>query len=225
MKVLIACEHSGTVREQFRAMGHNAWSCDLLPASDYSVFHWTGNVIPMLSDGWDMMIAHPPCTYLTNSAAWAFKDPDFERYPGVGYHQKVTPETLTGAARRAARDEAVAFAKALWNCSIPRICIENPHGELCNHLGESQTVQPYKFGDDASKGTSLWRKGLPELKIDPAARKPGRMVMHEGKLVERWSNQTDAGQNKLSPGVKRGHLRAITYPGIARAMAQQWGTL
>ncbi len=84
-------------------------------------------------------------------------------------------------------------------------------------------VQPYQFGDDASKGTCLWLKGLPRLVIDPAKRRAGRMVMHEGKLVERWSNQTNSGQNALSPSDDRGHQRAITYTGIANAMAEQWG--
>lgn len=233
MRILIACEHSGTVREAFRALGHDAWSCDLLPASDGSPHHMQCDVIDvlltqnlrMIRHSWQLLIAHPPCTYLTNSAAWAFKDPDYERYPGVGYHQKVGPETLTGAARRAAREEAVAFSKELWNCGIERICIENPVGELSNHLGKAQTVQPYHFGDDASKGTGLWRRGLPPLTINPAARFQGRWVTWEGKQMERWSNQTDGGQNKLTPTKKRAHDRAITYPGIARAMARQWGSI
>lgn len=226
MKVLVACEHSGTVREAFRALGHDAWSCDLLPSSDKSEFHYHTDVFRVLSwDEWDMLIAHPPCTYVTNSAEWAFKDADFTRYPRVGYHQKVKPGTLVGATRRAARVEAVEFARQLWLARVPRICIENPVGHLSQHLGDSRLVQPYQFGDDASKGTCLWLKGLPPLVIDPAWRKAGRMVMHSGKLVERWSNQTDAGQNRLSPSDDRGHLRAITYPGIARQMAAQWGNL
>lgn len=222
MRILIACEASGHVREAFRAKGHDAWSADLLPASDGSPYHAQGDVLAILAQGWDMLIAHPPCTYLTNSAAWAFYEPNFSKYPGVGYHQKLKPGTLTGAARCAARAEAVAFALALWNCGIPRICIENPVGALSRHLGKTQIVQPYQFGDDASKGTALWRRGLPALVIYPAQRCAGRIVTHNGKQVERWSNQTDSGQNRLSPSDDRAHVRAITYLGVARAMADQW---
>lgn len=230
MRILIACEHSGHVREAFRTRGHDAWSADLLPASDGSPHHFQEDCLLVISLGfmagepWDMLIAHPPCTYLTNSAAWAFYEPNFEKYPEGGYHQKLQPGTLTGAARRAARAEALAFALALWTSGVPRICIENPVGHLSPHLGKTQIVQPYQFGDDASKGTALWRRGLPELTIDPAQRRAGRIVMHEGKLVERWSNQTDSGQNRLSPSEDRAHVRAITYPGIAKAMADQWSS-
>lgn len=218
------------MREAFRAKGHEAYSCDTLPASDGSEHHLQCDVLDvletqslrMLRHSWQLLIAHPPCTYLTNSAAWAFADPDFERYPGVGYHQKVTPGTLTGAARLAAREDAVRFTLSLWNCGIQQVCIENPIGHLSQHLGKAQTVQPYQFGDDASKGTNLWLKGLTPLAIDPSQRKAGRLVTWHGKTVERWSNQTDSGQNKLTPGESRGHLRAITYPGIALAMAAQW---
>lgn len=241
LRILVACEHSGHVREAFRARGHDAWSCDLLPASDGSPFHHRGDVLEILrADDWQRLITHPPCTYLTNSAAWAFYEPNFAKYPGVGYHQKLKPGTLTGAARCAARAEAVAFALALWNSGIPQICIENPIGHLSQHLGKAQVLQPYQFGDDASKGTSLWRRGLPALVIDPAAAFPPRYVCQDcgftwrngwagdacacGSISvrPRWSNQTDSGQNRLSPSEDRAHVRAITYHGIANAMADQW---
>lgn len=234
MKVLIACECSGVVREAFRAKGHDAWSCDLLPATDGSEFHVYGDVLkhreggfPVLSWKWDMMIAHPPCDYLTNSAAWAYKDPDFERYPGVGYHQKLKPGTLFGAARRKAREDAKTFFLALWNVPIARICIENPigcmntHPDLPRALPARQIVQPHQFGEDASKATCLWLKGLPPLRRTLDF--PPRLVQWEGKTVKRWSNQTDSGQNKLTPTDDRASVRAVTYSGIATAMAEQWG--
>lgn len=219
MKVLIACEFSGTVRDAFLKLGHNAWSCDLLNTESIGP-HIEGDALDVLSEGWDLMIAHPPCTYLTNSAEWAYKDPDFNRYPGVGYHQKLKPDTLFGEARRKARAQAVEFFLALWNCSIPKICIENPVGHMSKHLPKEsrQVIQPYQFGEDASKATCLWLKGLNPLKetkyIAP------RMV--NGK--PRWGNQTDGGQNKLPQTDDRWALRSKTYKGIANAMANQWGT-
>lgn len=218
MRVLIACEHSGTVREAFRACGHDAWSCDILPASDGSPHHLQGDCLAAVDGGWDRLIAHPPCTYLTNSAVWALKDPDFERYPGVGYHQRLKPGTLFGSARRAARLEAIAFFRSLLECPIAQICIENPVGCMGPIVGKAaQIIHPYQFGDDASKGTCLWLKGLTPLAgtryVEP------RWV--DGK--PRWGNQTDSGQNALSPTDDRGHVRSITYPGIAAAMAEQWG--
>lgn len=230
MKILIACEQSGTVREAFRALGYDAWSCDILPSDDMRHHHQC-DVLEILKMGWKTGVGHPPCENLTNSAAWAYKDPDFARYPGVGYHQKLKPGTLFGAARRKAREEAVAFFLSLWNCPIERMCLENPIGHMNTHPAmaayrpQMQIVQPYEFGDDASKATCLWLRGLPWLTIEPAKRKEGRWVMSEGKLVERWSNQTDSGQNKLTPTDERASVRAVTYSGIATAMAQQWGAL
>lgn len=163
---------------------------------------------------------HPPCTYLTNSAAWAYKDAGFARYPGVGYRQQVKPGTLTGAARRAARADAVAFVLAMASCKIPRICIENPIGHLSGVLTlPKQTVQPWWFGDDASKATVLWLYNLPRL----TATRHVAPRMVNGR--PRWSNQTDNGQNKLSPSDDREMLRSLTYPGLAAAMADQWGSL
>ncbi len=204
MRILIACEHSGTVREAFRALGHDAWSCDLLPASDASRFHIQGCAIEAACRGWDAMIAHPPCTYVN----------------GAGLHWISRGRIeADGRPRTAHFFEAVEFAMQLWNAPIERIALENPIGALSRYIGKSsQIVQPYQFGDDASKATCLWLKGLPALVIDPAQRRAGRIV----KGRERWANQTDSGQNKLPPSANRGHLRAITYPGIALAMAQQW---
>ena len=218
MKVLIACEYSGTVRDAFLALGHEAMSCDFLP-TDSPGPHYQGDVREVLNRGWDLMIAHPHCTYLTNSAEWAYKDPDFVRYPGVGYHQRLKPGTLFGAERRQARKEAVEFFLLLWDSGIPRIAIENPVGHMSRHLPDAarQVVHPHEFGDDASKATCLWLNDLPPL--TPTDHVPPRIV--NGK--PRWANQTDSGQNKLPPSEGRWKLRSTTFPGIANAMADQWG--
>lgn len=165
------------------------------------------------------MIAHPPCTYLTCSAEWAYKDPDYERYPGVGYHQKVSSDTLVGYDRRYARIAALDFIRTLLNIPIPRICLENPRGVISSAIRKpSQTIQPYMFGDDASKSTCLWLKGLPALQ---ATNLVSPRITADGK--KRWGNQTDSGQNKLPPTTDRWKIRSETYPGIAAAMASQWG--
>ena len=218
MRILIACEYSGTVRDAFAARGHDAMSCDLLP-TDKPGKHYQGDVRDVLNDGWDLAIFHPHCTYLTSSAEWAYKDPDFQRYPGVGYHQKLKPGTLFGAERRKARALAVEFFLLLWNSNIHRACIENPVGHISQHLrgAARQIIQPHQFGHDASKATCLWLKNLPKLR--PTENIPPRIV--NGK--PRWANQTDGGQNKLAPSKDRWKIRSTTYKGIAEAMADQWG--
>lgn len=165
-----------------------------------------------------MGIFHPMCTYLTTSAAWAFNDPDFDRYPGVGYHQKVKSDTLTGAARREAREEAIENFKRIMALPYPK-AVENPGGSFLSkaYRPPDQIIQPHQFGDDASKATGLWLDRVP--KLVPTTRVPGRIV----NGVERWANQTDSGQNRLSPGDDRWLLRSETYRGIANAMGDQWG--
>jgi hypothetical protein len=220
MRVLIGCEQFGHMREAFRRRGWDAWSCDLVPARDGSPHHIQGDVLGVLGDGWDLGIFHPDCTYLTCSAEWAYADPDFERYPGVGYHQKIKPGTLVGVARREAREKAVEFVFKLRDAPIHYKAIENPIGILSSRWRKAdQTVQPYMFGDDASKGTCWWLEGgLP--KLVPTKKVEPRMV--NGR--PRWGNQTDGGQNKLPPSEDRAMLRAETYPGHAEACADQWGS-
>lgn len=206
LRVLVGCECSGRVRDAFLVLGHDAWSCDLEPSNPP---HYRGDVMDLLANDWDLGIFHPPCTYLTCSAEWAYKDGP--------YHQQVKPGTLVGAARREAREEALAFAQALWSAPIKHIAIENPVGALSRLIGKAtQTIQPYQFGDDASKATCLWLKNLPALR-------PTRYV--EPRVVDgkpRWANQTDSGQNRLSPSDDRAALRSVTYQGIAAALASQW---
>jgi len=192
-------------------MGHDAWSCDLLPTTGDPRWHLQCDVLTVLDRGWDCGIFYPDCTYLTNSAEWAYGDGP--------YHQNVKPETLVGAARRKARVEAVEFVRTLLNANIPRIALENPIGCLSRLIRRpDQIVQPYQFGEDASKATCLWLN-LPRLV-------PTKYI--EPRIVDgkpRWANQTDSGQNKLSPSEDRWAVRSITYPGIAKAMAEQWGSL
>ena len=198
MRVLVACEYSGTVRDAFRARGHDAWSCDLLLCDAYPAYHLQGNVLDLLHNGWDLMIAHPPCTYLTSS----------------GLHwNKRRPE------RAAQTEEALKFVLALANAPIPRIAIENPIGCLSTRWRKpDQIIQPHQFGHDASKSTCLWLTNLPKLVVTKAV--APRMV--NGK--PRWSNQADSGQNRVPPGPDQWKIRSTTYQGIANAMAQQWGT-
>jgi hypothetical protein len=193
MRVLIACEFSGVLRNAFKDRGHDAWSCDLLPSYGN---HIQDDVRTILECGWDLMIAHPPCTYLCSS--------------GLHWNTRTV-------GRHAMTLQALDFVRTLWNAPIPRICIENPMGCISTHITPvTQYIQPYGFGEDASKKTGLWLKHLPPLR--PTKRIAGRRV----RGVERWSNQTDSGQNRLTPSDDRWALRSTTYPGIARAMADQW---
>jgi hypothetical protein len=205
MKVLVGCERSGRVRDAFRRRGHDAFSCDLMPAPGK---HIQCDVRLILDAGWDLAIFHPPCTYLTSAAEWA--------YGNGPYHQEVTPGTLTGWARREARVQAVIFVFVLRNAPIHKICIENPRGYLSRIWRKpNQIIQPYQFGDNAAKATHLWLKNL--LPLFPTHFVEGRRVND----LPRWSNQSDSGQNREPDDSTRD--RAVTYDGIAKAMAEQWG--
>ncbi|MTH33031.1 hypothetical protein GL279_00265 [Paracoccus limosus] len=217
MKVLIGFSRCPITVTLLRQRGIEAWTCDLRPADHQ--WHIQGDIWGVTAQSWDWGIFHPMCTYLTCSAAWAFSDPDFVRYPGVGYHQSVKPGTLTGAERRAARERALDDVRRILDLPYPK-AVENPAVSFINKAirPPDQVIQPYEFGDDASKATGLWLDRLPLLVKDPSARIGGRVV--DGK--ERWSNQTDSGQNRFSPSADRWLERSVTYPGIARAFAQ-WG--
>lgn len=221
IQVLCGMETSGEMREAFRALGANAVSCDLLPAADLSPHHIQRDIFEVLpSQEWDIAVFHPTCTYLTCSAEWA--------YSNGPYHQKVKPGTLVGHERREARIAAIkeVFRLRRLSKNIPVCMYENPVGILSSVWRRpTQITQPYEHGDDASKKTCLWLLGrldedLPSIPIDPAKRFPGRLVEQKnGKWAERWSNQTDSGQNNLSPGEDRWSARSKTYPGIAKATA------
>ncbi len=244
MKILVACEYSGRVRDAFIAAGHEAMSCDLLP-TDQPGPHHHGDVFEVLRGAyhcecghifpeklgkygcpnccgengaafyeWDMLIAHPPCTYLTCSAEWAYGDGP--------YHQKVKPGTLVGAERRDAREQAIDFVMSLYNSGISRVAIENPVGVLSSRWRKpDQFIQPYEYGDDGSKKTCLWLRGLP--KLQPTEFYPPRLAPSGKGYALRWGNQTDSGQNKESPGEDRWKARSTTWQGWADAMAAQWG--
>jgi hypothetical protein len=254
MRVLVACEFSGVVRDAFNARGHDAWSCDLLPtevvgphyqgdvldllegwqpvtfASDLGVcnvcdeplclihdlhfgecpclgptqdeveYKQVGDVLlgrPVASPHWDLMIAHPPCTYLCSS--------------GLHWNKRVE-------GREAKTQESLEFVRRLLDAPVQRIALENPIGRIGTAIRPAdQIIQPWQFGHDASKQTALWLKNLPLLQ-------PTEIV--EPRLVngkKRWANQTDSGQNRLGPSEDRWKLRSETYRGIAEAMADQWG--
>ena len=245
MRVLIGYSACPLTRAAFEAQGHDVWTCDLLPARDNSPKHIQGDIWQVaLGQPWDFAVLHPMCTYLTVSAAWAFSDPDFARYPGVGYHQRVKPGTLTGEARREARREALDNFDRLLALPFP-VAIENPGSSFVSKAlrPPSQIVQPFEYGDDASKATGFWLgEGVPQLR--PTDYVPPRMVCdcgytthqypadkygcpscdaEDGVLRPRWANQTNSGQNRLSPGENRWLERSATYPGIAAAMGDQWG--
>ena len=195
LSILVACESSGAVRDALTALGHTAMSCDLLPTETPGE-HYQGDVRDVLDDYWDLMIAHPPCTYLSAS----------------GMHW-----TTRGLRDPKLTEDALDFVRLLLDAPIPKIAIENPVGAISTRIRPAdQYVHPYQFGDDASKKTGFWLKGLPILV--PSDRIPPRLV--NGK--ERWANQTDSGQNKLGPSDDRWKERSKTYPGLAAAMALQW---
>lgn len=185
--MLVACEFSGVVRRAFRALGHEAWSCDLLPPEDGSEYHFQCDVMSELAfctrRNYDLMIAHPPCTHLAVSGARWFKD------------------------KRPEQEAALEFVQALMAAPIDRIAIENPISIISSRIRRpDQIIQPWQFGHGETKATCLWLKGLPKLE-------PTNVV--EGR---------EARVHKMPPGPDRWKMRSRTYEGIARAMAEQWGT-
>lgn len=193
MKVLIACEFSGIVREEFRKLGHDAWSCDLLP-TEIEGNHFQTDIFNMIDVGWDLMIAHPPCTFLTISAnRWYKENP--QRYLD--------------------RIEAATFFIRLALANIPKIVIENPIGVMSGFYRKpDQIIQPWQFGHPESKSTCLWLKNLPLLEPTNILELPESGY---------WENQTPSGQNKLGPSADRWKDRSRTYKGIAEALAKQYG--
>jgi len=181
VRVLVACEFSGRVRDAFIAAGHDAVSCDLLP-SETPGPHYQGDIRDMLAAPWDLMIAHPPCTHLAVSGARWF------------------------AEKREEQADALAFVRMLLDADVPRIALENPVSIISSHIRRpDQIVQPWMFGEGETKATCLWLKNLPKLVATDIV--PGRAgrVWREAPSPERWKN------------------RSRTYPGLAKAMAEQWG--
>jgi len=197
MKILLACEESQAVTKEFRKLGHKAYSCDLLPCSGQNPeWHLQTDVVEILKQKWDMIIAFPPCTYLTVSAnKWYKQQP--KRKSGV----------LVGKERLKARLEAIEFFKLFYNADCGKIAIENPIGVISSIIRKpNQIIQPWQFGHGETKATCLWLKGLPELTYTNIVK--GR----EQRL------------HLLPPSKDRARLRSKTFPGIAKAMASQWGS-
>ncbi|HEY1403527.1 MAG TPA: hypothetical protein VGB05_05330 [Pyrinomonadaceae bacterium] len=220
MDIIVGCEYTQEVCQALRAAGHNAYSCDILPTEGDPRYHLQCDVFEAInSRWWDAGIFFPDCTFVCSSGLhWCKRDP----------------------TRAAKRDAGVEFARRLMEVDIEYIALENPIGCLSTRIRKpDQIIQPYEFGEDASKATCLWLKNLPKLKktkfVEP------RMVCtpcggtfkygerdcphcwSEGALAKpRWANQTDGGQNRLGPSETRGLDRARTYPGVAAAMATQW---
>lgn len=192
-KVLIACERSGILRNAFTKAGFDAYSIDLEDSDKPSSKHIKEDVLKYINKPWDLIIAHPPCQYLSNSGVWALhKDP----------------------SRWAKMKLGAMFFRRFLYANANHICVENPvmHSYAKDIIGfdQTQTIQPWQFGEDASKRTCLWLINLPKLV-------PTKII-----LKKRYANQTPSGQNKLGPGKNRAYERSKTYPGIARAMVSQW---
>lgn len=193
MRVLVGCEFSGAVRDAFAKLGHDAWSCDLLPAETPGN-HFQCDVLEVIDKKWDLAVFHPPCTYMAVS--------------GLHWNKRVP-----GRAEKTL--ESLEFVRRLMAAPIHRIAVENPVGCISSAIRRpDQIIQPWQFGHDASKATCLWLKNLPPLR--PTNVLPG------GRSARR-ANQTPSGQNRLGPSPDRWKLRSLTYPGIAEAMASQWG--
>ena len=199
-RILIACETSGRVRDEFLARGHDAVSCDILP-TDRPGPHYQGDVFDVIGDGWDVLIGFPPCTYVCGS--------------GWHWNRRVV-------GRHALSLHAIDFFERLWYCDIKRVALENPSGVLSTYVEKpSQYIHPPQFGDDASKLTCLWLRELPKLRPTGWAEPRQGGDLFDDRPM-RWSNQTDSGQNRLGPSDDRWKQRSETFPGIAAAMGQQW---
>ena len=198
MKILIACEFSGTVRDAFIKLGHDATSCDLEP-TDVPGPHYQGNVLDIINDNWDMMIAHPPCTHLASSGArhFAKKIADGRQKQGINFFME------------------------LINCNIPKYAIENPVGIMSTiYRKPNQIINPYEYGHGTTKATCLWLKGLPMLKPTNIVDKGEVWTAKSGKRMSKWFYDSS-----LLPPKEREKMRNKTFQGIAEAMASQWGRI
>lgn len=210
MKVLVGCEYSGIVREAFKARGHDAWSCDILPTETPGQ-HIQDDVLKHLDEDWDLCIFHPMCTYLAVSGArWFYHPDDFhlpttERRPHPKYPN-----------RRTDQEDAIRFFLALYNSPALKVAVENPIGVMSTKFRKpDQIIEPFMFGDEASKKTCLWLKGLPKLVPTDIVSKGDFQVLSSGKKIATWYSN--------APKSERGKIRSKTFQGIANAMAEQWG--
>jgi hypothetical protein len=211
MKILVACEESQAITKEFRALGHEAYSCDILPCTGgHPEWHLQGDVFGFIDQGWDLMVAHPPCTFLSVSGARHLYNKDgsknLERYKN--------------------QREALDFVQKLMDCDIPRIAIENPVSVISSQIRKpDQIVQPWMFGDSASKTTCLWLKNLPKLVATNVVDKGDFkewVDKKSGKVKRQATWYYDALINAKTPEERRS-LRSKTFKGIAQAIASQWG--
>lgn len=205
MKVLIACEESQEVCKAFRLLGHEAFSCDIQECSGgYPEWHIQGDVLPLLQEKWDLIIAHPPCTYLTVAGNRWFKEEK--------YGEKAVE-------RKRLREEAVEFFMKFARADCEKIAIENPIGIMSTRWRKpDQIINPYNFGDPFEKRTCLWLKGLPLLHHTKEVQPEERKKYDSGRTLPSWY------ANAWSlPSKERAKIRSKTFTGMARAMAEQWG--
>jgi len=205
MKILVACEESQAITKEFRALGHEAYSCDILPCSGgHPEWHLQGDVFNFVNQGWDLMVAHPPCTYLSVSGARHMYNKD------GSVNQDRAKNQL----------EALNFVQKLMEVNIPRIAIENPVSVISSKIKKpDQIIQPWMFGDEATKTTCLWLKNLPHLTPTNIVGKGERIIFKSGKSHPKW--YADALANAKTPEERR-TLRSKTFNGIAKAIAHQW---
>ena len=203
MRVLVACEESQEVCKAFRALGHEAYSCDIEPCSGgHPEWHLQCDALEIIKMRWDLIIAHPPCTYLTNAGNKWFKAEFKERFPD----------------RENQREAAVQFFMSFWNADCARVAIENPQGIMSSRFRKpDQYIEPYMFGDAEKKKTGLWLRGLPALTPTEVV-EPVIIECASGAREPRWHMET-----MHLPPKERSKTRSKTFPGIARAMAEQWG--
>tara|TARA_R100000951_G_C2586706_1_gene163666 strand:+ start:52 stop:678 length:627 start_codon:yes stop_codon:yes gene_type:complete len=208
MKVLIACEESQSITKEFRNLGHEAFSCDILPCSGgHPEWHYQQDVFEVIDQGWDMMIAHPPCTYLSVSGArWLYNK-----------------DGSKNEERWRNQSEALNFVQRLMDVPIDKIAVENPVSVISSNIRKpEQIIQPWMFGDEATKTTCLWLKNLPLLKPTKVVGKGERVVFKSGKSHPQWYAEA---LSKAKTAEERRNLRSKTFPGIAQAIANQWGGL
>ena len=215
MTILIACEESQAVTIELRKLGHEAFSCDILPCSGgHPEWHIQGDVLEQLDKGWDMMIAHPPCTYLSVSGARWMYHPDDKHLPTK--ERRPHPKFPN---RRQQQTEGLQFVQALMDAPIDKIAIENPVSVISGRIRKpEQIIQPYMFGDEATKTTCLWLKNLPKLEPTNIVGKGEFVQFKSGKTMSKWYYEL----SRL-PHKERGKARSKTFPGIAKAIAEQWG--
>jgi hypothetical protein len=231
LNILIACEESQTLTTEFRLLGHNAYSCDLLPCSGgHPDWHFNMDVFKVIKSkggilqngenvkikgDWDLMVAHPPCTFLAVSGARWYYHPEDNMLPTA--HRRPHPRFLNRAKDR---DEALDFFIKLCEAPIDKIAVENPVGIVSTKYRKpDQTIHPWMFGDEASKATCLWLKNLPLIEPTNIVGKGERVHLSSGKSLPKW--YSDALTNSKTAAERR-TLRSKTFKGMALAMAEQW---